>query len=237
MAVTSQGALQDYSFTAPISGYAEIDLSFGADSVGGGVTTFGTLTETLYYDPIAQTLRQVGSVSVSPSSISTTMTGGLFYPGLSGTANLTVGDGSGEISFDTGTQYINSYNGDVGWSLAIPISGTCAVDNNGRLTTGQVNYSENPYLITDLISESPSSLVLSEQDLTGASPGGPVANIGGVTLFDGVSDNTYYYGWSVGQITATAVPEPDRLALFAGALPLIYVGICGLWALRRKKMD
>ena len=69
-----------YVFSAPVSAHTAVALSFGSGSLGGGSQiTFGTLNETLYYNPIAGTLRHVGSVTFNPTSVFFTIFGGLFY--------------------------------------------------------------------------------------------------------------------------------------------------------------
>lgn len=205
---------QTYYFSAPISGWSEVDLSFGGGSSGGMVTTFGTLNETLFYDPSAQTLRQVGSISLSPISGSFTIEGGPFFPsGLAGAANLTIGSGTGALAFDTGTQSAGPGTGQYDWSLTLPVSGFCTVVNNGQTNSGTVNYSVELDLATTVVSASPTNLFISESATAGAIGADRVADVGGVDLYDGTEDNTYYYSWKLNPISATPAPEPGPLSL------------------------
>lgn len=218
LAMVSAGpaAGQSYSFSAPLQGWSEVALSFGPGSVGSMVTTFGTLSETLYYDAATQTLRQVGSVSLSPS-------GGSFSigwiqppsPAATGAANLVIGGGTGQLNFDTGTQpAISGSNGDSFlWTLELPISGLCSVINNGVTNTGALDYSVELNLITTILSASPTNLGLTEFGAMSSGGAKKVAEVGGMALFDGSDDNTYHYSWNLSSATATSVPEPGSLAI------------------------
>jgi hypothetical protein len=216
----NRGMGQAYSFSAPISGRSDVALSFGTGSIGSGYTVFGILNETLYYDPTAQTLRQVGSVTLSPVSDAFSIWCQSAYPDLpnppTGTANLTIGDGSGTLSFDTGVQNLSSY-----WELSIPVNGSCTVVYNGQTNSGPVNYSVNLTLSTQILSADPSSLVLSEGYDGFDDDETYVATIGGWELYDGTDDGTYHYSWNLNSVTATAVPEPDASMLLWLAVPLL----------------
>lgn len=216
---------QIYSFSAPISGGTEVDLSFGTGSVGGGGTSFGTLNETLYYDPVAQTLRQVGSVTVNTVNIATPMYFVVYDPRRfdghnppTGTANLTIGDGSGIVSFDTGIQSITQ---SCDWTLGVPVSGLCTFAYNGQTNSGPVNYSVNLYLDTQILSADSSSLTLSEGYNSFADYEAYAGTVGGFDLYDGTDDGTYHYSWNVGPITALAVPEPGSSQLLCLAMPVL----------------
>jgi hypothetical protein len=215
--VTGHAQSQTYYYSGPVSGYTGVDLSpdgMGYDSPGYDVT-FGTLTETLYYNPAAQTLEQVGSVTVSPSSGSFNIEGGIFTPGESGSATLTVGN-NGSVSFD------NTFGGfaigsgvSYGSSLSVPVSGSGIY--NGEAFSG----SWNIYipLFAEPVAISLTSLTFSEFAFEGAQQGSLV--IPGTDLVDGVSDGTYYYSWQQENAVASAVPEPNSLALFGLGLPAL----------------
>src|SRR5258708_15903272 len=98
--VTGYSQTQTYSYSGPISGYTEVNLTPSGFGQGGFIVNFGTITETLYYNPTAKTLREVGSVTVNPSSGSFNIYGPFFNPG-SASANLTVGHNGGFLFDDT----------------------------------------------------------------------------------------------------------------------------------------
>ncbi len=223
MAFVDAAAGQSYTFTTPVSGGSEVDLSFGAGSSGGMVTSFGTLNETLYYDPLAQTLRQVGSVSLAPSNGSFPIQW-FAWPGPpasapTGTASLVIGDGTGRLAFDTGIQPISPGSDQYYWTLTLPVSGACTVVNGGQTNSGSVDFSFELGLGTEILSQTSSNLIVSEfvPGGAGGTYGGhgatEVANIGGIALFDGSGDNTYQYSWNIGSVSAVPAPEPGSLAL------------------------
>jgi hypothetical protein len=62
--------VQIYQFTEPISGYLTMsaqDLNATPGCSGVFSNSFNTLSETIYLDPVGETLRQVGTISYTPS--------------------------------------------------------------------------------------------------------------------------------------------------------------------------
>lgn len=214
-----EGHSQTYFYSGPVSGYTEVNLSPIGSGIGGFVANFGTLTETLYYDPVANTIRQVGSVTVNPSSGSFNMRDRI-RP-VVGSVTLTVGN-NGSFSFDSTSTVFNQYfEGGFG---SVPVSGSGIY--NGQAFAG----SWTLHMLVDckIIAVSPTALDFSIFAQTGDDSGGPSFVLYPIGLFDGTSDNTSHYGWSAQTIEATAVPEPNSLAL-------VGLGLFGINLLRRHQ--
>jgi hypothetical protein len=214
------GNSQTYYYSGPVSGYTEVALNPGAGYAGGFVANFGNLTETLYYDPVAGTLRQVGTVTVSPASGAFNMVN-IFTRAVVGSASLTVGTGE-NISFDatfTGDAASGSLFSDTG--LVVPISGWSSPWNI-RLP-----------LTAEIISATPTSLTFSEGPGFG-SQFGSVVGFGAYSngqfglYWNGTGgDNSIHYSWQLNSVVATAVPEPGLLSIFG-------FGFSALAFLRRR---
>jgi hypothetical protein len=208
------GRSQTYHYSGPVDGYTEVDLSPGGFGTGGFVADFGTINETLYYNPVAQTLQQVGSITVIPSSGSFNITGSSFTELGSGTATLTVGN-HGSFSFDVESAL------DEGINLLVPVSGFGIF--NGQPFSGEWDIVIP--MAAQLDSVSPTSLLFDDSTFMGA----PYAGAGpGLGLEDGCSDGTYYCGFDLGVAEATAVPEESN------TLSLIGFGLSVLTFLRRR---
>jgi hypothetical protein len=207
--VTADCQIQTYYYSGPVSGYTGVDLSPDGVGNGGFSTTFGTISETLYYNSAADSLEMVGSVAVSPGSDSFNMSGGFFNPGESGSATLVVGMG-GSVSFDNTFYGVGNDSGSTpSADLLVPVSGSGTY--NGQAFSGSWDIDIPMTLQAGAIT--PTSLTFSENDIGGGDNGQPV--VPGTDLYDGVSDRTYYFSWQQNDVTATAVPEPNSLALLA----------------------
>jgi hypothetical protein len=221
--VIGHAQTQTYYYSGPISAWSELDLSpagLGYDSPGYEIT-FGTLTETLYYNPVAQTLEQVGSVTVSPASVSFNIEGSIFTPGESGSATLTVGN-NGTVSFDNTIAGFAFGSGAEGWAFSVPVSGSGIY--NGQAFSGGWNiYFE---LFTEPVAVSPTSLTFTETSLGSLDDQGSYV-IPGTDLKDAVSDGTYSYSWQQEDAVATAVPEASSPALLG-------LGLSALAFMRRR---
>jgi hypothetical protein len=212
----ASGSLQIYDYSGPVSGYTEVDLTPYGVGNGGFSTTFGTLTETLYYDPVAQTLEEVGSVTVNPSTGSFNIAGSFIDPGDIGSATLTLGIG-GSFSFDHTTFGVTPGGGGVSLGqdseLHVPVSGSGIY--NGQAFSGSWNI--DLLVAAEISSVSPTSLTFSE----GGAPNFSGVNatqgsyvIPGTNLKDAISDGTYYWSWETGGV-ATAVPELRNYSLYS----------------------
>ena len=224
------GHSQTYFYSGPVSGYTEVDLSPNGYGSGGFNTFFGTLTETLYYDPVAQTLQEVGSVTVNPASGSFNIVGSSFvypYTGEYGSATVTVGN-NGSFSFDHTTSDVTPGGSGEGGSsqaleLHVPVSGSGIY--NGQAFAGSWNIDLPVFARISALS--PTSLTFSEfkAPLPFGFHGVPV--VPGTDLYDAISDGTYYWSWELDSAVATAVPEPNSLSLLG-------LGLSALAFLRRR---
>ncbi|MGO8698574.1 MAG: hypothetical protein ACLQVY_12735 [Limisphaerales bacterium] len=216
--------IQTYYYSGPVSGYTDVELTPGGAGYGGFSTSFGTVTETLYYSTVYNTLQQiVGSVTVNPSSGSFDIQSGPFYPPSdSGSATITVGN-NGSFSFDILPNGSSTFTG----PLLVPVSGSGTY--NGQSFSG--NWDIDIPMVTYLTAATPTSLTFSQSGFQGAQPGQDV--IPGTNLRDANSDDTYYYSWQVSDAVATAVPDPP-CTMISGALLLLPLGSSGFRLLRHK---
>ncbi len=206
---TGNCQVQTYFYSGPGSGYTGVDLSPQGLGYGGFSTTFGTISETLYYDSAADSLELVGSVGVSPGSSFINMESGFFGPPESGSATLVVGTG-GSVSFDNTFYGVASdSSSETIVELLVPVSGSGTY--NGQAFSGSWDIDIPMTLQTGAIT--PTSLTFSEADFEGSQNGQSV--VPGTDLADAQDDGTYYYSWQLDGVVATAVPEPDSLALLA----------------------
>jgi hypothetical protein len=233
-AVTGQSQIQTYYYSGPVNGYVGVDLTPGSGYYGGFGITFGTLTETLYYDPVTQSIvEQVGSLTINPSSGSFNIVNanGMTHV-VVGSANLTVGN-DGSFSFDRNRIYAY-FNGNrvftpgISYSdLYVPVTGNGVYQ--GQAFSGNWNIDLSLYTQVDAVN--PTSLTFSESPSGSAyySAGSGVA-IPSLGLNEGTQDNTYYYAWGLNQVVATATtaaPEPNSIALLG-------LGLSALAFLRRR---
>ena len=107
------GHCQVYTLSTPITGYMTMsaqDLNGPSGSYGSFTFTLTNLAETVYLDPVAQTIRQVGVISGTPTATHISIQETQSIPGqfpnpptnVSGTLTVTLAPASGSLSFDTG---------------------------------------------------------------------------------------------------------------------------------------
>src|SRR5579872_161715 len=157
---------QTYQFTSPITGY----LSLGAREAGPGNVTytngvqlpenifgifngalmeFQTLTETIYLDLTNKTIRQVGFVSVSPSSDTFLTHEQMVISNQTVTADtlisLTLLEGG--LAFDTGVEPITydslhsvyTCNGNI-FPSPLTVNGSFTTITGGQTNSGPIHY-------------------------------------------------------------------------------------------------
>ncbi|MGO9204482.1 MAG: hypothetical protein ACLQM8_28505 [Limisphaerales bacterium] len=192
----ASGVVQVYYYSGPVSGWLEAALA-PAPGYGGFVAEFGTLTETLYYDPVAHTLRIAGSITVGPSK-------GYFDMGNTldetvGSATLTVGHG-GVVSFD----YLTTYDGvRFKGTLLVPVKGV-GVYEGKRFNRG---WHVSIPLDTQIIAVSSKSLTFSQFAFAGGGEAKEVISTDEGDLWDGSSDLTYGLGYNLDSVVASVVPK------------------------------
>jgi hypothetical protein len=240
---------QTYSYSGPITGGFEMLLSDG-NGPGSGQNPngylcgtfcqFGTLTETICLDPAAHTIRQMGFISVSPSTATRTVDDSRLVGGVSIPATLTINLAVSEegIPFDTGPLHYATlpFSSDYGMGP----TPTFPVLFNGSYswTTGDQTYSDSfDYqlgfgltLYARFSTTNPTSLTLSSPFTAGANgkivAGTTAANGLALSLVTGGSDHASLCYWT-GGITATMIPEPDCISLFGlGLFTLVFSRYC-----------
>ncbi|MGO8699602.1 MAG: hypothetical protein ACLQVY_18030 [Limisphaerales bacterium] len=203
--VTGYSGIETYYYSGPITGFTGVDLTPEGLGSGGFSASFGTVSETLYYDPVASLLEQVGSVTLNSSSKFFNIQSPFFLPSESGSATLTVGN-NGNFSFDITGSITGS---DCLAQLLVPVSGSGTFNNQPFSGSWNIDIP----MVTDLIAATPTSLTFSQSALEGAQQGQNV--IPGTDLKDAADDGTYYYSWQSADAVATTVPDPAMPAMNA----------------------
>jgi hypothetical protein len=248
LALSGQAQTYAYQFTAPINGYFQqgaADPSGGAGNhprPWGGVSDiidFGTLSETVNYNPSAGTLDQVGSFTLSSTGFSGSFEDDKYINGslVSGVVSVayTLNNGSDTVSFDSGIQPVGE-NPTLDWS--IPFSETITLTTGGQeyvdTISGDIPEAND---ITSVSQFTPGSIVISQgyQNLSkniGDQYSAAFNTLNGWsgTIIDGIGDASLPDYYCVAPTTALAVPEleslpePDSLMIFVlGALGLKYL--------------
>lgn len=236
LGLSSLSQAQVYQFTAPIDGFQSAGIfengrspsQFGA----GGILTFGTLTETIFYDPVAHTMREVGSFTISPTSLyagrsdDRVNTSGILIPAYMSVA-YTFNGGNNTVSFDTGVKNLQD-RGNGQFSSGGPLNWVIPYSAYWTLTTGSQDYYgwfSGSYHLEGLkdtkISQiTPDSLVIQQGNNRHTDYDHPSQNYS-ITA-NGINyiisnehfDNTTCQEYYVAPVTAFAVPEPGSLMLF-----------------------
>lgn len=243
LALPSTAHCQTYSYSGPVRGGFEMYvwdqnmLFSGGNFFGGTFCNFNTLTETVYLDPVAHTIRQVGFISVTPSGGTWILddsrhAGGITIP-ASLTLNLSVSGGG--ISFDTGTcpyrTFGDGYDITSEQGITDPqFIGSYSWTTGDQTYTGPLNYQLGfgavPYDRFSIPDQT--SLILMNPSCVGAIGIGladvNAANGIELNLVTGGNDHASHFFWDATPITTMAVPEPGCISLFSlgfGALLLL----------------
>ena len=261
LTITATGRSQIYTLTTPVTGSAELSLSY-SQPPGPLVrifdrADFGTLTETIYFDPLNLTVRQIGSVSVTYLVQTNTRTLSQVIGGQTVTGQLITGQAltGGAVSFDTGVvplvwddqihAFRKAINGHPPLIGNIPVSGSFSLNTGGQTYAGDFNYSiRDDFQVFSVFATNSNPALLSMRGFGGSTFGNQQAGFyfsdhpGGLTnftagnglvlsLFTGASDATDFLTWSAGPVNATVVPEPV-------ALPFVGLAAVG-WAFVRRR--
>jgi hypothetical protein len=243
---------QIYFVSTPVNGYVQLaveDAAGSASACGSGNAGFGILNDTVYLDLKADTIREVGSVSLGGSGSFTFDDGrivdgsnGLQFVAANVTLNLNVPNA---LFFDTGVQplvwvpAVHSYEFTAALA-SIPVTGTYSVVTGGQTYNGALNYNlyTGMLLLFQQISTSGYPVFVTLAGLNGGELQHPGPQLVYFTALDGLNielhageqDGTYSYGWSLNPfaIEADLIPEPGTLALVA-------LGTCTLTVLHRRR--
>ena len=242
----SSSRAQDYAyqFTAPINGWFQ---QGAADPIGGAslrpwggignIFDFGILSETAYYNPISNTLQQIGYFTLDSTSFSGSFeddkeVDGSLVPGTI-SVSYTLNNGNNIVSFDSGVESIGA-NPTLNWS--IPFSETITLATGGQdyvdTMSGTIPEAND---ITCISQFSPNSIVISQgwENHTMNIGSQYYANFDASdgwsgSIYDGIGDGTLPYYYSLAPVTALAVPEPACLMIFT-------IGALGLKILARRE--
>jgi hypothetical protein len=227
--VTVKGFGQTYQFSTPING--SMDLYFASSTSGGSgfsSVSFSTLAETIIYDPVNLTLRQMGYITLNNSDATTT--GNLSdQAGNQGAVKVQQHIVGGIISFDSGLvaynsptyQYFSSFRDAV--NTPNQINGSYSLNTGGQTYTGDfsptlsfnyifINPGNLPYYNIALNSDS-TSLTLSG---SGSSSGQIGAEFDNGNLEDGNPTVTAINGLSM---TLYSGSDGDSFHVFSLTAP------------------
>ncbi len=243
---------QIYFVSTPVNGYVQLaveDAAGSASACSSGNAGFGTLNDTVYLDLNADTIREVGSVSLGGGGSFSFDDGrivdgsnGLQFVAANVTLNLSV---PSALSFDTGVQPLLWVPAIQGYEFtaplgSVPVTGTYSVVTGGSTYTGLLNYNlyTGMLLLFQQISTSGYPAFVTLAGLNGGELQHPGPQLVYFTALDGLNvelqageqDGTYSYGWNLNpfEIEADLVPEPGTVALVA-------LGTCTLTALHRRR--
>jgi hypothetical protein len=215
--VSAYAQVEAYYYSGSIVGQADIGLNPGAGYGGGIEIYFGAVSETLYYNPSADTIQEVGTFTVTPSGGNFNMTQlGVVGASPVGSGTLTVGN-NGVVSFNTTFTFGGgSFPNMLGGELDIPVSGSGTY--NGQAFQG--NWNVDLPLVIDIENVSPGSLTFTQTTGDGATIFGFLGSKVVDGLYDGYGgDNTIDYSWLQDPVASAAVPDTtDSIALLGLAL-------------------
>lgn len=229
----ASGHSQTYFVSTPMSGDVDMDVYYELNGfpkqVVGNSVGFGTLNDTLYYDPASNTIRQVGNVTMDSSGFTAQFAvyqDILTSPTLTTlTGQVSITESVGTISFDTGVEPINSNFG-----FELPVTGSYTFDTGGAEYTGTFSYNlDVGYGSINVSSVTSTTLTFSGSGVQGGSAGpflGSVMASNGfyLAMAVGSDDTTYDANWSIPSVMAEAIPEPSTfLLLLLAASSLLFL--------------
>lgn len=218
LAMAEKGFGQTYQFSIPISGGMSLGVNNSGGNSGPGnaniAVNFGTLTETIVYDPVNLTLRQVGYITVINPDLTNTWTvswqtgyTNFIYGSVTVQQHLVgsfIAFDSGTIAYrgDTNSQYFSVLRDDP--DAPIQISGSYSLVTGGQTYTGDFSptLSFGGFLYFNDFTYAPYYNISTNNDLTSITlSGGNLgysytwdkysANTGVITASDGLSINLY----------------------------------------------
>lgn len=156
-AMNLRSEVQIYQLSTPVSGYMTMsvqDLNGPSGSSGSFSLNFNSLSETIYLDTAAGTIRQVGAIAVTPSASNIVIIETQQIPAqfpnppqnLPGTVTVDLGPNGGNVlSFDTGpraatwssTAGAYTIDGDI---ESMPMQGSYSLITGGQTFSGSFQY-------------------------------------------------------------------------------------------------
>ena len=258
VAVTEELRAQTYYFSAPVagdssgngSGQQALDYSDPQNTANGYVpypvgsenVTFGTVTGSLTYNSVADTLRFAGSVTANNSASTVVFSDNQKVNGVQTPATITVNyavGNLGNIAFDSGTVGAVSFLGtpipnEFELNVPLNVSGTYSLASGGQVHDGTFGYTVYLPLLVEIGQVTADSLTFTE-DSDNSSPSDVGSyELGQWNADDGVqmtlntvsSDTSTYFSWHVDGDTGV-VPEPTTIVILG-------CGLFGLALLRRR---
>lgn len=234
VALASFGQDYDYQLTAPIDGWFQqgaADPGLNWEGIGQ-IFYFGTVSETAYYDPSANTLQQVGSFTLSSTSFSGSfeddkVVSGTLVPATVA-VDYTLNGGNNTVNFDSGIQTVGV---NPAFTWAIPFTESITVTTGGQnydaLISGVV---QGGNTMTSVSQFTPSSIIISQgyQNLyeeIGSQYYSPINASDGwsADIYDGIGDGSLNESYYVAPTLATAIPEPPSTWLWYSSLLLVLI--------------
>ena len=170
-AIPVAGHCQVYTLSTPISGWLTMsawDENGPAGSSGSFNYNFTNLTETVYLDPVAETIRQIAVISGTPTATNISIQETQSIPGqfpnpptnVSGSVTVTLAPSGGALTYDTGPLPLTwnagsgayTFDGSVlSWGNIV---GSYSLVTGGQTNSGSFNYglvvspASYPWMIT-----------------------------------------------------------------------------------------
>lgn len=166
-AIPLTGHCQTYTLSTPISGSMTMgmqDATGPAGSYGNINLNFTKLTETIYLDPVAQTIRQIGMISYIPTASNISFQETQQVPGIFpnpptnavGNVTVTLAPAGGVLQFDTGAQPVTwsgpvgGYTFDGSMRNLGTVNGSYSLRTGGQTYSGDFSYQLPVYSIAGL---------------------------------------------------------------------------------------